>query len=434
MALEEAQPLRVSGVRNCTLLEWRPIVFLESPPDSCMCAVCRAVLGVNALACRRYSCGHIFCKRCAKHLEKDCGSGCPFDSDAPPVPDTGTDGNWETRETALNALQVFCVNARHGCEFIGTLGRLPQHLREECHHNELPCPSCGRVLPHNDVWQHSKWSCLARSGVANETAAATTLGEEADLKTVVQEYLERARAVREKLAVLLKRTNVASRGLASNRSNGSSKTVPPVEVSPQDSFPTSTWNAECRLLVEIPASSWNDNPEVPSASGPVADPKTAGAVGIVMASSAPEDEVSIEWPEKDDTPGVEWADRHDVVTMGCFRFKMRHFRAELEAFSCFSDPTTKFVIFELLVQPRGDVVGDGGNAGLRFNREVHLILKHPSDPEGDLELQTCNCACTFAGAGGTGRWVRKALTVPAEWAAVREFVLCGQVEVAVTFA
>lgn len=107
MALEEAQPLRVTGMRGCMLLKWRPIVFLQSPPDSFMCAMCRVVLGIAARY-QHFSCGHVLCIRCVDQLLADEVFRCPFDPDGEAKGRLGScsDEDRETREDVLNALQV----------------------------------------------------------------------------------------------------------------------------------------------------------------------------------------------------------------------------------------------------------------------------------------------------------------------------------------
>lgn len=306
--------------------------------------------------------------------------------------------------------QVFCVNGRHGCKFIGRLDQLPYHLQQYCKHNEVPCPDCGRAFPQKDVWKHRKWSCLVEPSAPAPVIAAATSYEATGLKADLHEYLERARGFRGKLAVLLNR---ASNRLESIRLPNSSKTAPPVEVTTQ-AFP------------------WYQNPEVPSASAPAANLATHAArdeINIVMKTSIPEDVMLIDWPEEDDSIVVDSAYVKDVAMFCGFWLKLRHFRVVLDVPSSSGNQTTRFVVFELLVHPSGDVVvGERGDARLLFRREVTLTLKHPSGLEGDVQLHTFNCACAV-GVGAADRWAKRALTAPLEWTTVREFLLCGRVEV-----
>ena len=95
--------------------------FVQRLPDVVQteCSICRQVLKEpHMISC----CGHNFCKSCIEQVKKD-GKNCPLCNEA------GFSLMYNKGlERTLKGLEVYCTNCEVGCEWIGKLGVLKQHL------------------------------------------------------------------------------------------------------------------------------------------------------------------------------------------------------------------------------------------------------------------------------------------------------------------
>lgn len=404
-------------------MEWRPIVFVLPPPRSFLCPLCGVVLGAAYGCQQRYSCSHVLCLPCVVQLEEDGVSGCPLDpgSTVAEALSTYNAVNRATRATILNGLQVFCINHRFGCGFIGRLDRLVYHVRHDCRCKVVSCDECGRAMPHSEFRQHLERGCPAGPGHLAARHANDVNGA-AKVKASSIGRLGRAWDFRD---CHPERRDAASNGLGSGHSNGSPKVASPEEISPRAFVPTRSEGLTYIALLKIPASSWYDRPTTPPSSVPAAHFENA-VVGNEAArvTRIPEDEVWIDWPETPESPPVTvCADGGDAVSFRGFRFKVVHLRAEL------NDPCNerkKFVIFELLVTSPGE---DAGNSRWKM---VSLALKHPLGEEY-LRLQTFNSDHAFQRPRTHDQLAKVAVTTPIEWVTVRDFFVGDRVEVIVSF-
>ncbi|XP_077546037.1 uncharacterized protein LOC144158772 [Haemaphysalis longicornis] len=431
---KEAQPLCVYGLEGCEYLEWRPITFVRPPPKSYMCPCCGVVLGTSHGCQRRYSCDHVLCRPCVAKLEEDGISGCPLHpgskvAEAFPSYDAA---HREARATTLNAIAVFCINRRHGCTFMGRLCRLVHHVQHDCRFNEVSCRECGRVVPHTDVRLHLESGCSAGPRRLSASNANNVNGA-ASGKVGTELRPERAADVHERQDCQPECEADASNGVGSGRSSDWTLIGSPDETASRALVPSRSDDLECILVLKIPSSSWYDRP---TTAPPTALLETETARSRQSSvTSVPDDQVLIDWPESPDRPPVpEWGvDGDEEASLRGFRFKVRHFRAELDD-SCSGDRTTKFVIFELLVKkaPGNDVVESCGvESTVRWER-VSLALKHPLGEEG-FRLQAFNSVPAVRGPGVADQWSKVAVTTPVEWVTVREFILCDRADIVVRF-
>ena len=114
--------------------------FVEQTSKDFDCPVCFQLIRNPFLtAC----CGNHFCDTCVKSM-KEKSNRCPFCNEKPI---SGiTDKKFQRQ---INELQVHCVHKKHGCLWIGELGKLATHLERnksdgECKYVLLPCSlTCG---------------------------------------------------------------------------------------------------------------------------------------------------------------------------------------------------------------------------------------------------------------------------------------------------
>ncbi|KAH7976519.1 hypothetical protein HPB52_015737 [Rhipicephalus sanguineus] len=74
----------------------------------------------------------------------------------------------------LGDRRVRCLNADSGCDFIGPLKQLDEHLRESCALYSTTCLKCGDTVPHKDMRLHYS-ACGGRPGVFLRSADARCL-------------------------------------------------------------------------------------------------------------------------------------------------------------------------------------------------------------------------------------------------------------------
>lgn len=106
------------------------------------------------------SCGHRFCEKCIKKVMTEGRSQCPIDNLELGPTDIYPDGQ------ARKQIQLLLVHCRsyigHGCEWVGHLSLLKEHLTE-CRFTSIPCPEkCGSFLIRGDLEQHRARQCERR--------------------------------------------------------------------------------------------------------------------------------------------------------------------------------------------------------------------------------------------------------------------------------
>ncbi|XP_077564855.1 uncharacterized protein LOC144180368 [Haemaphysalis longicornis] len=161
-----------------TVLDWRPLEFVEHLPDIRICNLC----GVVSRFSKLLPCSHVFCKSCFGQLKlKD--STCPVDKKAF-VEDQVLE--LELTEGQLNDRVVLCVNSSRGCTFMGKLVDFMEHIKSDCDYFEVTCPKCGRGVPQMRILEHSLGSCLDGTLMQRPTETGSVLDELRKIKVDVE--------------------------------------------------------------------------------------------------------------------------------------------------------------------------------------------------------------------------------------------------------
>ena len=134
--------------------------FVDSPPKTLECPVCLLTLrDPHTTTC----CGNYLCEPCFLRVLADRGS-CPLCNDA--------EFNaflHKGVQREINALKVRCVHQDQGCEWVGELGYLQQHLlpssggRDGCGYEEEDCRyQCGGRFQRRLLEDHENEKCSMR--------------------------------------------------------------------------------------------------------------------------------------------------------------------------------------------------------------------------------------------------------------------------------
>ena len=138
--------------------------FFEKPPKSTQseCPVCLQVLKepyqVNC-------CGYAFCRSCVERIQRD-NKPCPccnserFDK-------------FEDKrlKRSLYAFKVHCSNKEQGCQWVGELGQLDNHLNlnpskqdqlQGCQLSQIKCFHCSELFLRSDIEDHQNNQCPRR--------------------------------------------------------------------------------------------------------------------------------------------------------------------------------------------------------------------------------------------------------------------------------
>ena len=140
--------------------------FIEKPPKPFQyeCPVCLLILREPYQAT---CCGYSFCRACIKqiktssHAELQCP--CCKKVDFHSYPNKGL-------QRSLNELRVLCANQKKGCEWIGELGKMDDHLdlgspsllSKGCQYVDVKCIYCSESMRRLDIQAHVKEDCRKR--------------------------------------------------------------------------------------------------------------------------------------------------------------------------------------------------------------------------------------------------------------------------------
>ena len=155
--LASEKTLQLQGGYECTFVS-EPPKILQTECSICLC-VLRDPYLVNC-------CGNSFCKTCIEPIESE-SKLCPLCNVkfTTAIPD-------KRLHRTLNELQVYCYHREAGCDWVGELVRLSQHLNVYpnisddrmlgCRLAKLPCEFCGDSIRRKDLLDHEKNKCLKR--------------------------------------------------------------------------------------------------------------------------------------------------------------------------------------------------------------------------------------------------------------------------------
>ena len=151
--------------KNCLVQGGYQCIFVKDPPDHLQteCSVCLCVLREPYLV---DCCGYSFCKSCIEPIKAN-GRPCPLCAVefTTCIPD-------KRLQRTLNDLQVYCSHKENGCEWVGQMRDLPQHLNVEpvsegdrllgCPLVCIKCTHCDESIQRQYLKEHECDYCAQR--------------------------------------------------------------------------------------------------------------------------------------------------------------------------------------------------------------------------------------------------------------------------------
>lgn len=125
--------------------------FVDTPSDNLVCKICHFPSREPHLT---VCCGHTFCKSCVGNAKKSRAL-----SEACPVcrTDRYTTVPNKQNERDVLSLHVLCTNTKRGCDWIGEVNDITNHLTNSsgCKFEDVSCPSsCGKKLERQHLSYH----------------------------------------------------------------------------------------------------------------------------------------------------------------------------------------------------------------------------------------------------------------------------------------
>ena len=140
-------------------------IFVKDPPEEFQteCSVCLCVLREPYLV---DCCGYSFCRSCIETVKSE-NKPCPLCAVqfTTCIPD-------KRLQRTLNDFQVYCSHKSDGCDWVGSLGNLTQHLNAEphsegerlsgCQLTAIECKYCFDHIRRQDIVKHETMICPQR--------------------------------------------------------------------------------------------------------------------------------------------------------------------------------------------------------------------------------------------------------------------------------
>ena len=129
--------------------------FVDTPLDNLVCKICHHPSREPHLT---VCCGHTFCKSC---LENARSNACPVcrSEQFTTVPN-------KQNERDILSLRVLCTNLKRGCDWIGELNEIANHLTSSgagCKFEDVCCSvGCGKTLERQYLTGHVEKECPCR--------------------------------------------------------------------------------------------------------------------------------------------------------------------------------------------------------------------------------------------------------------------------------
>lgn len=131
--------------------EYTCIEFQDEVPIYRICSLCGVVPSELYLT----KCSHFFCPNCFTKLKDDDAFTCPVDSTKSLPDEVYRD---TTSGDILQGFRVACPNKDNGCDHIGPLKSLKEHVRA-CGCHGVQCAMCLKEMKHQEVAAHLKLEC-----------------------------------------------------------------------------------------------------------------------------------------------------------------------------------------------------------------------------------------------------------------------------------
>ena len=133
--------------------------FVDTLMDSLVCKICHLPSREPHLS---VCCGHTFCNSCLKNAKKSTvlSDACPMcrTEQFTTVPN-------KQNERAVLSLHVLCTNIKRGCNWIGEVGNITNHLRNSsgCKFEVVCCQNnCGKTFERQFLSGHVEKECPRR--------------------------------------------------------------------------------------------------------------------------------------------------------------------------------------------------------------------------------------------------------------------------------
>ena len=159
-------------------------IFVKDPPEHLQteCSVCLCVLREPYLV---DCCGYSFCRSCIETIKSE-NKPCPLCAVqfTTCIPD-------KRLQRTLNDFQVYCSHKGNGCEWVGSLGNLTQHLNAKplsegerlsgCQLTSVECKHCFDHVPRQDIVKHETMICPQRQHSCEICCSFTSTFEDVTL-------------------------------------------------------------------------------------------------------------------------------------------------------------------------------------------------------------------------------------------------------------
>ena len=140
-------------------MDWNHLEFLSEPPQDYLCPICTYPLSEPYLT----DCGHHFCYTCRGRLLTSGKSECPECREQDALTDARLNKHLQRQ---VNSLKVHCQHHEVGCQWVGELRYLQEHLDpviRKCGFILLTCPlGCGERVRSSEMKDHILSDCCKR--------------------------------------------------------------------------------------------------------------------------------------------------------------------------------------------------------------------------------------------------------------------------------
>ena len=159
-------------------------IFVRDPPEEVQteCSVCLCVLREPYLV---DCCGYSFCRSCIETVKSE-NKPCPLCAVqfTTCIPD-------KRLQRTLNDFRVYCSHKGDGCEWVGSLGNLTQHLNAKplnegerlsgCQLTSIECKHCSDHIRRRDIVKHEAMICPQRPHTCEYCDSFTSTFEDVTL-------------------------------------------------------------------------------------------------------------------------------------------------------------------------------------------------------------------------------------------------------------
>ncbi|XP_077485270.1 uncharacterized protein LOC144095387 [Amblyomma americanum] len=179
-----------------SIVDWRPLQFVEHLPDIRICGLCGVVARMTMLL----PCSHILCQTCYR-LVLDTNLSCPVDKRKVGEDEVQT---LELKGDQLDDRRVLCLNAQRGCTFMGKLVDFKEHIEKDCKYHEVFCPKCGMSVSQSKILEHCLSSCVEGTIVTTPNESGSVLE---DLRRIKQNVEDGMAGITRKKSVVQDKVN-----------------------------------------------------------------------------------------------------------------------------------------------------------------------------------------------------------------------------------